>query len=451
MNRQPPAEPAMPASRERLILFTRYPEPGTTKTRLIPVLGPEGAAAFQERLSRHAVERASRFATARGASLEIRHEGGSVDRMRAWLGSQHAYRSQDPGPLGRRMAQSFAQAFSSGVERAVIIGADIPGITGADLVRAFDALDRHDLVFGPTADGGYYAVGTTADGFQRGSPYLDAHIAWGTAKVLAQSIDAARGGGLSWELLDAHADVDRPEDLPTALNTLSEAAAPPKLSVIIPALDEAHHIGTTLSALPRSADVEIIVVDGGSRDGTAAMAESRQVRVLKTRPPRAIQMNAGAALASGACLVFLHADTRLPHDLAAQVAATLSRPRTEAGAFRLRIDSPHPSLKLMAHVANWRSRWLQMPYGDQAIFMHRNLFWKLGGFAPLAIMEDFDMVRRLKKRTRIRLAPGCAVTSARRWRQHGVFTTWLCNQWMIAAFQLGASPDRLVRWYRFKR
>lgn len=440
----------MSDSRERLILFTRYPEPGATKTRLIPLLGPEGAAAFQERMSRHAVQTAGRLSAERGVSIEIRHAGGSLGQMRAWLGFRHAYRPQGPGSLGRKMAQSLAEAFESGAERAVIIGADIPGITAADLARGFDALLCHDLVFGPTSDGGYYAIGATADGFRRGSPYLDEHIPWGTARVLTQSTDAARIKGLSWALLDVRADVDRPEDLPAAIKTLSAAAGPIRLSVIIPALNEAEQIGGTLSSLPISAEVEVVVADGGSRDETAAIAESWQARVLKTRPPRAIQMNAGAAVASGANLVFLHADTRLPRDMAAQVAATLARPQTGAGAFHLKIDSHHPALNLIAHVANCRSRWLQMPYGDQAIFMRRDLFWELGGFAPLAIMEDFDIIRRLKKRRRVRLASGSAVTSARRWQQHGIFTTWLCNQWMIAAFHLGTPTERLARWYRYK-
>jgi uncharacterized protein len=448
IRRRPPAERAMSDPRERLILFTRYPEPGTTKTRLIPLLGPEGAAAFQARMSRHAVQTAGRLSAERGVSLEIRHEGGSVGQLRAWLGSRHEYRPQGPGSLGRKMAQSLAAAFDSGAERAVIIGSDIPGIAAADLARGFDALRCHDLVFGPTADGGYYAVGATADGFRRGSTFLDERIPWGSSRVLAQSTDAARAKGQRWALLEARDDVDRPEDLPAAIKTLSAAAGPMRLSVIIPALNEAQQIGATLACLP--IEVEAIVVDGGSRDATAAIAESRQARVLKARPPRAIQMNAGAALASGASLIFLHADTRLPRDMAAQVAATLARPHTGAGAFHLKIDSRHPGLRLIARVANWRSRWLQMPYGDQALFMQRDLFWGLGGFAPLAIMEDFDIVRRLKKRTRVRLAPGWAVTSARRWQQHGILATWLCNQWMITAFHLGAPTERLARWYRFK-
>jgi hypothetical protein len=349
------------------------------------------------------------------------------------------------------MAHSFAQAFDTGAERAVIIGSEIPGITVADLARAFDLLRGHDVVFGPTSDGGYYAIGATADGFRRGSPYFDEQIPWGTAKVLARSIKAAQTGGLRWSLLDVRDDVDRPEDLPAAMKILSDTTRPPCLSVIIPTLNEAQLIGATLSALPPSTDVETLVIDGGSRDGTTAIAESWNARVLKSRPPRAIQMNAGAALASGANLVFLHADTRLPCDLAAQVTTTLSRPGTGAGAFHLRIDPPRPGLELIARAANWRARWLQMPYGDQAIFMQRDTFWGLGGFAPLAIMEDFEIIRRLKKRARVRLAPGCAVTSARRWQQHGVVATWLCNQWMIAAFLLGVSADRLAHWYQMKR
>lgn len=441
----------MPELREHLILFTRCPEPGTTKTRLIPLLGPEGAAAFQERMSRHALACAIQMAGGRGASLEVRHEGGNLRRMQALLGTQPLFRPQGPGDLGRRMAESLRQAFAGGAARAVIIGTDIPGISPSHLTRAFEALSRKDLVFGPAADGGYYLIGARAESFRRGAPYLETQIPWGTAGVLRRSLDAARAAGLTWETLGRLADVDRPQDLPEAMKALCAGAHGPPLSVIIPALNEADEIGATLAALPPAAKVESIVVDGGSRDATVAVAAARGVRVLKSRPPRALQMNAGAALASGARLLFLHADTRPPRDLCAQVAATLSRPGAGAGAFRLVIDADRPGLRLIAQAANWRSRLLQMPYGDQALFMGRELFWDLGGFAPLPIMEDYDLVRRLKKRTRVRLAPGAVLTSARRWERHGILATWLCNQWILAAYHLGISPSRLARWYRMAR
>ncbi|MGE5256506.1 MAG: TIGR04282 family arsenosugar biosynthesis glycosyltransferase, partial [Hyphomicrobiales bacterium] len=141
---------------ERLILFTRYPEPGATKTRLIPVLGPEGAAEFQRRLTERAARTAQEVRTNRRLSLEIRHEGGSEASMRQWLGSEFSFRPQGSGDIGARMQQSLKAAFAEGAQHAVIIGSDIPGLTSATVVRAFDALDRHDLVFGPAADGGYY-------------------------------------------------------------------------------------------------------------------------------------------------------------------------------------------------------------------------------------------------------------------------------------------------------
>ena len=193
------------------------------------------------------------------------------------------------------------------------------------------------------------------------------------------------------------------------------------------------------------------MVDGGSRDATAAIAAAAGARVLRSQPPRAVQMNAGAAAASGDILVFLHADTRLPDDFAYQVTSMLAAPGICAGAFHLYIDATGFGLRLIERAANWRAHFLQLPYGDQALFMPMGTFWEVAGFRPLAIMEDFEMVRRLKRRGRVALAPGVAVTSARRWRRQGILKTWLLNQWLIAAFHLGVSSDRLARWYRIKK
>jgi rSAM/selenodomain-associated transferase 2 len=162
-------------------------------------------------------------------------------------------------------------------------------------------------------------------------------------------------------------------------------------------------------------------------------------------------MNVGAAAAGGDLLLFLHADTRLPAGFEAQVRQMLARPRVAAGAFRLRIDGSLRGLRTIEAVANLRSRLLQMPYGDQALFMRRSLFWDLGAFPPIPIMEDFEMVRRLKRRGRIALAPGCAETSARRWLRLGAVKTWLVNQCVIAAYCAGVSPQRLAAWYRGKK
>jgi hypothetical protein len=197
--------------------------------------------------------------------------------------------------------------------------------------------------------------------------------------------------------------------------------------------------------------VEVIVVDGGSSDGTPAMAQACGARVLVGRPPRSLQMNAGAALAGGAILIFLHADTRLPERFEEQVRQTLARPRVIAGAFRLKIDGNQKGLRTIERVADWRSRFLQMPYGDQALFLRRDTFWELGAFPPIPIMEDFEFIRRLKRQGRIASAPGYVRTSPRRWLQVGVAKTWLINQAIIAAYFMGAPPERLVTWYQRKK
>ena len=142
-------------SSERLILFTRYPEPGRTKTRLIPVLGPHGAANLQKQMTEHVLARTTGFVDERGVDLEVRYEGGNRGLMEKWLGSHISYRSQGRGDVGTRMAQAFSQAFNQGKKRVVIVGSDCPGINEATVRTAFDLLDKFDLVLGPAKDGGY--------------------------------------------------------------------------------------------------------------------------------------------------------------------------------------------------------------------------------------------------------------------------------------------------------
>lgn len=221
-----------------------------------------------------------------------------------------------------------------------------------------------------------------------------------------------------------------------------------KVSVIIPVLNEAALIDATLRHIPPTEDIEVIVVDGGSRDHTADIAAASGVRVIHTAAGRARQMNAGAATARAEILLFLHADTRLPADFARLVDETLSRPGVIAGAFRLRIDSLRRSLRLIETLANFRSRHLEAPYGDQALFLRADRFRTAGGFSDLPIMEDFEFVRRLRRWGRIAIIRAAAVTSGRRWERLGILRTTLINQTIILAYALGVSPERLARWYR---
>jgi rSAM/selenodomain-associated transferase 2/rSAM/selenodomain-associated transferase 1 len=438
-------------SRDRLIIFTRYPEAGTTKTRMIPELGAEGAAELQRQMTEHIISRANELCGLHPLPVEVRYEGGSEKLMTEWLGPGFSYCHQGRGDIGLRMGWALQEAFGQGCETVVIIGSDIPDITTNIIQKAFEALKRSDLVLGPAGDGGYYLIGVHWKTFKHWNPQLFSDISWGTESVLPQTLSIAQKLGLNYNLLDTLRDVDRPEDLSVwyhALDLTPPSTASKLISVIIPTLNEAKTIKPTISNLKKCRQTEIIVVDGGSQDETVEIASSMGARVLTSAPSKARQMNAGAAEATGNVLLFLHADTRLPENFEKCVLAALSRDEICAGSFSLGIDSDAGGLRFIERVANWRSRFFQMPYGDQALFVSRNLFHEIGGYPDYPIMEDFELVRRLKRKGKIAILPESVQTSPRRWLHYGIFKTWLLNQMIIAAYYLGISPRRLSQWYR---
>jgi rSAM/selenodomain-associated transferase 2 len=159
-------------------------------------------------------------------------------------------------------------------------------------------------------------------------------------------------------------------------------------------------------------------------------------------------MNRGAAIAKGEILLFLHSDTQLPQTFITEIEAVLAQPQAIAGAFPLRIDDPRPSLRWIETFVQWRSQYLSLPYGDQAIFLKTSTFQQMGGYAPLPIMEDYELIQRLKKQGKIYLAQHPVITSSRRWRKLGVWrTTWI-NQLMLLGYHLKLDPQTLKQWYR---
>ncbi len=221
-----------------------------------------------------------------------------------------------------------------------------------------------------------------------------------------------------------------------------------KISIIIPTLNEGENIKAVLDTTKASQNTEVIVVDGGSTDNTVEIAESLGIKVISSDRGRAKQMNAGAAVAGGDILLFLHADTLLPAKFDVMIRTTLQQTRAVAGAFSLKIDAPVVSLRLVEWGVSWRSHWLQMPYGDQGIFLFKDTFTEVGGFPELPIMEDFEFIRNLKGRGNIVTIPVPVVTSARRWLQKGVWQTTFINQVVIIAYFLSVSPERIRSWYR---
>ena len=430
---------------ERLVVFTRYPKPGTTKTRLIPALGPAGAAGLQRRMTAQTLATARRFAQGRPIEIEVRFDG-NLDAVREWLGPPYSCCPQGPGDLGGCMWRSFEEAFGCGVDRAVLIGSDCPAITADHLRRAFAALRHHDLVLGPSYDGGYYLIGAAGR-----APEVFSGIAWGTGEVLARTLAAAESAALSVSMLDELHDVDRPEDLPAtglAEGLLEPSGAAPSISVVIPVLNEGEGVRETLASARRGRNVEIIVVDGGSRDATVALAREAGSCVVAGPACRAVQMNLGAIAAGGEALLFLHGDTQLPEGFDDHVRRTLADPGVALGAFELGIEGQGRGLRFTERRVNRRSRRKGLPYGDQGLFMRADTFRKAGGFPEIAIMEDYALVKALGREGNVRIMSRAVRTSGRRWRRYGVVGTAVRNLLVVAGYRLGVSPGRLARFYR---
>jgi rSAM/selenodomain-associated transferase 2 len=230
----------------------------------------------------------------------------------------------------------------------------------------------------------------------------------------------------------------------------------PKISIIIPVFNEASTLEATLTKLQDISNLEVVIVDGGSWDETVTIAKrlgkrftpSSEFKVTTTRAGRAHQMNVGAATATGDILLFLHADTHLPPKFDILVRQALQNPSTIAGAFELRIDANLWGLRWIEKMVNMRSRFFSMPYGDQAIFLKVSVFQDIGGFPDIPIMEDFELMLRLRRQGQITIIPSSVLTSGRRWQKLGVVKTTLINQLMIAGYFLGIPPSELVRLYR---
>jgi uncharacterized protein len=423
---------------ERTIVFGRYPFPGKVKTRLIPHLGPAGAADLQRQLTETTIRTAGISASDFGRETEFCFDGGSEEKARAWLGHGILFTKQEKGDLGRRMYAAFRKAFRERCRRVVLVGTDIPGMTPRHLQEAFHQLRRRDVVFGPSTDGGYWLVGMNRP--------LDVfgEMAWGSSAVLDQTLGKVRDKGLTYHLLRPLRDVDTLEDL-WEWNP-HVARKRPYVSVIIPALNEEGSIRKTIAAAG-DRDAEIIVVDGGSRDRTRAIAERAGARVLQSKKGRALQQNAGAVSAKGKVVLFLHADTLLPVGYVDHVFETLLPKRTAAGAFRFKADCRAPLMGAVEWMTNFRASVFQLPYGDQALFLLKALFNAMGGFPELPIAEDLFLVRRLRKYGRLRIAAAEAVTSGRRWERLGVVRTTLINWLIMAGCYLGIPPEVMASWY----
>ena len=215
------------------------------------------------------------------------------------------------------------------------------------------------------------------------------------------------------------------------------------LSVVIPALDEEARVGHAVRSVRDHA--EVIVVDGGSTDGTRAEAAAAGATVIASERGRGAQLAAGARAAGGEWLVFLHADTRLEAGWA-DALRTLP-PQVVGGAFRFALEPSRPAYRWLEAGVALRCRLFRLPYGDQGLFARREAYSRIGGFGALPLMEDVDFVRRLRRAGPLAFPTARAFTSARRFERRGMLATSLRNLWLLALYSAGGAPERLARLY----
>ena len=433
-----------------LILFMKAPVLGRVKTRLAQSLGEESATTLYRLMCEHLLT------LPHNSDVMVAYDDEARASLPPYLeGTPLFYQTGDD--LGARMKNAFETVFAQGYKSAILVGSDIPELDERILEEAFSALSRSDAILSPTYDGGYYLIGFHAHTFCQetfeGIAYSQNDVYANTLLKLS-SLRVATGARLRDidTLEDLHAFTSQNLKTPLSHCVQNVLSALPRISVIIPVYHEDETLLQTLAhlrAMAHSQNYEIIVVDAPEKT-TVERLVLHDVRVVLAPKGRAKQMNEGALKARGNILLFLHADTRTPHHWDRYVEQALQH--HTAGAFSLGIDDKHPALRLIEMMANLRTSITQLPYGDQAHFFKTSFFKSLDGYANIPLMEDVEMMQRLKKRgEKIALLKPKVLTSARRWHKEGILYTTLRNRVLSFLYSVGLSPEKLIQYYQTHR
>ncbi len=411
-----------------VVLFTRFPEPGKTKTRLIPDIGAQAAAQLQKDMTEFTLRQVQE--AFEHVSIHICYTGADQACMKQWLGKHASYWEQGQGDLGQRMARAVQKAFAHGAQKVLLLGADCPDNRAENLQNAVQLLDSAPCVIGPAHDGGYYLLALSQD-----MPHLFQHMAWGTSTVLADTLARLS----HYRLLPYLHDVDYIQDIP------------PRISVVLPTLNEEEHIAQTIQSVLQGFHVEILVADGGSHDATCSLAQNLGARVISCpteQRGRAAQMNLAAQQAEGDIVLFLHADSILPTQWDRAVRESLQDASVRLGYFCFAVSGNFWGKKLLVWGTHMRAKYLRRPYGDQGLFMRREDFWEQGGYATVPFLEDVLLVKQAAKKGKVRGLSLALVTSARRWQKHGFLKVTLLNQLFLLAAALGVNIHWLAAAYK---
>ncbi len=430
-----------------LIVFMKAPLKGRVKTRLARGIGEENATRMYSFMCEALMQQSTHF-----RDVYVAYDALGETTLPEYLTKASLF-PQEGDDLGERMYHAFQNVFSMGYERAILVGSDIPLVNAPLLEDALHNLASHDAILSATLDGGYYLIGFHAstlcqEAFE--NIVYSTHDVYETTMKRLSHLNVAHGIELG--------DIDTKEDLDAFMqhypthplthfaHTLLDK---PIFSVIIPVYNEDETLRFTcehLRAMAQNHTYEIIVVDTFEKTTMDRIALDN-VRWVLSQKGRAFQMNEGARYAKGGILLFLHADTRLPYHWDAKIQESLQK--HEAGAFTLGIEDKRLIFSLIATLANIRTTITRIPYGDQAHFFRKTTFDALEGYAPVPLMEDIEIMKRLKHAHRsIALLPERVLTSPRRWLKEGILYTSLRNRVLSFLYWLGISPHALIRHYK---
>lgn len=400
-----------------IILFTRVPIPGQTKTRMMPELSTEDCA----RLHTCFLEDLRRECRKTGADIILSYTPkGQQDKLYPIFGRGISYMAQRGDTLGERMDRAIRETLKKGYDSCILIGADVPELRAEYLNRAFSLLKSKDVALGPTSDGGYYLVG-----MKRPHKCVFDVDGYGVDSVLENTLAKLRMEGLTVGFTKMLQDMDTYEDLRGYRRRMREnsrlqgtstgryLAKTSSISVIIPLYNEAKTIVRMQDQLePLRNKCEILFVDGGSTDGTLELIRSH-FKVIQSQKGRASQMNAGAKASHGDILFFLHCDSELPAHLLAEIRVVMMR--YNAGCFGIAFHSKNFFMFTCRVISNHRVKDRKVMFGDQGIFVDRELFFKVGMFPEIPIMEDYEFSLTLKKqKVKLGMARSRIYTSDRR-------------------------------------
>lgn len=439
--------------KKAVIIFTRVPVPGQTKTRMMPHLSPEQCARL------HTCFLKDIAGQCRGCGADIfvcyTPEAGK-GKLEKIIGKAAGWFLQTDGGLGERMYTALADVLGRGYGSCLLVGTDVPELRRESLEKAFEVLEKNDVVFGRTEDGGYYLVGMK-------HPLKEAFSldAYGHGKVLEETLAELEEKGFTVGFTDTLSDMDTPEDLRgyrrrmTLDRRMKESftgrylARISRISVIIPIYNESRTIEKMQrQLLPLKDRCEILFVDGGSTDDTLAKI-SPAFRVIRSRKGRAWQMNEGAARSSGDILFFLHCDSELPAHPLERIRRVMRDHR--AGCFGIAFHSKNFFMFTCRVISNHRIRDRKVMFGDQGIFLDRELFFEAGMFPEIPLMEDYQLSLTLKEMdVKLGMADRRIYTSDRRFPPGTIpklKVMWKMNR-LRKMYRDGMDIEKIAQMYR---